>query len=295
MSEAEKQTDIEKEQADPYALQKQQEHADIVAWIESAEKELQDLRLRQALLEADFEGLLAYYHRYILTDEEISTVAKTNLLEYFTYELLRPLTEVGLNKLDSYKAWSTRRFLVSYQLEDDRTFTLNFKMDVVDERFDSEFMPLITIDTKKMVVTVKEEQVMELIRLWYAEKIFSRSQLSMINYDLNQVLIHLRELVFEVKASLLDNTHALAVELESDLSLTTNVLDEIFITTMESEDYDFNKLSDNKFDVVLNQEQHVMIQALSQTTTLFIDSNNRRRSLLDFFTHYPFLVPLLIR
>ena len=280
---------------DPYYLQKEQDHSEIVQWIDSVEEQLQDLRLRKSLLEANFDELIVCYRRYISDEEEISMVAKTNMLEYFTYELLKPLINVGLKPLDSYNSWSTKRFLVSYQLEEDRTYTLNFKMNVVDERFDSDFMSLITINPVEMTVAVKEEQVVELIGLWYAEKIFSRSQISMINYDLNQLLLHFKELGFEVKESLLDNTRALAVELESDLPVTTKILDDIFITTMESEDYDFTKIAENKFDVLLNQDQHVLIQGKKASTHLFIDSNNRRRSILDFFTHYPFLVPLFIR
>ena len=278
-----------------YYEMKNHDHHDLVQWITSAEQELADLRLRKRLLEADFKGLLEEYRRLIITNEPISTIAKTNLLEYFSYELLKPLESINLQQADSYNTWSTKHFLVAYQLNNDFSLSFNFKMDVVDARFDAPYMPLLIVHPQEMSVEVDEKQVLDLIYLWHNEKIFSRSQLSLINFDLNQLLSWFRELGFEVKPSLLDNAHALAVDFESELPLEISVLDNIFITTMESEEYDFEKIAENHYQVLLNQEQKVDIHTENEQVRLFIDSNERRRSILDFFTHYPFLVPLVVR
>lgn len=278
-----------------YEEMKSQNKQEIIQWIASAEEELADLRLRKSLLEADFNGLLSEYRRLIASNTTISTIAKTNLLEYFSFELLKPLQSIGLQQSDHYNTWETRHFLVTYQLDDDKNLELSFMMDVIDSRFNADFMPLILVKPKDMTVEVNEKQVLELIHLWYTEKIFSRSQLSLINYDLNQLLSWFKELGFEIAPSLLDNTQALSVDLESQLPLETHVLDGIFITTMESDEYDFEKLGEEHYQVKLNQEQNVYVRSDNGGTHLFIDSNERRRSILDFFTHYPFLVPLIVR
>jgi len=278
-----------------YYDMKNNDHQELNQWILSAEQELADLRLRKRLLEADFSSLLEEYRTLIIQNAEISTIAKTNLLEYFSYELLKPLETINLQQADSYNTWSTKHFLVAYQLNNDQSLSFNFKMDVIDARFDAPYMPLIVVNPKEMTVEVDEKQVLDLIYLWHNEKIFSRSQLSLINFDLNQLLAWFKELGFTVKPSLLDNTHALAIDFESELPLETTVLDQIFITTMESEEYDFEKIAENHYQVQLNQEQKVDIYTGDETVRLFINSNERRRSILDFFTHYPFLVPLIVR
>ncbi|GAA3016654.1 hypothetical protein [Tetragenococcus solitarius] len=280
---------------DPYYQEKAQSHDEIVSWIASAEKELADLRLRKTLLENDFSQLLSEYRRLIITDAAISTIAKTSLLSYLTYELLKPLNDTTLNQTSNYNVWQAKYFLVKYQLTDKKELALSFKMNVIDPRFEAKFMPLILLDLQKMTATVDERQVLELIRLWYSEKIFSRNQLTLINYDLNRLLANFKQLGFDVSPSLLDNTRALSVNLESDFPLETRILDAIFITTMDATEYDFDKIGQDNYQVKLNQEQNVFIKSEKNRTHLFIDSNNRRRSILDFFTHYPFFVPLIVR
>ena len=63
---------------------------------------------------------------------------------------------------------------------------------------------------------------------------------------------------------------------------------------MASKEYDFNKLKEQTYQVQLNQEQNVIIHLEETQTQLYIDSNERRRSILDFVTSYPFLVPLIV-
>lgn len=284
-----------KQMTDAYYEEKAQNHAEIVSWIASAEKELADLRLRKTLLEDNFSDLLREYRRLIITDAAISTVAKTSLLAYLTYELLKPLKDATLKQTETYNIWQAKYFLIKYQLTDKRELALNFKMNVIDSRFTANFMPLILLDLQEMTAKVDESQVLELIRLWYSEKVFSRNQLSLINYDLNRLLANFKQLGFSVAPSLLDNTRALEVNLESEFPLETRILDNIFITTMESTEYDFDKIGQADYQVKLNQEQKVYIHAKQNRTQLFVDSNSRRRSILDFFTHYPFFVPLIVR
>ena len=84
-----------------YLEGKEQDHQDIVSLIETAEAELADLRMRKDLIESDFPQLLESYDRFILNEEPISTIGKTSLIEYFTYELLKPLNDIGLERSNS--------------------------------------------------------------------------------------------------------------------------------------------------------------------------------------------------
>ncbi|MHC5267842.1 hypothetical protein ACYSNO_01450 [Enterococcus sp. LJL98] len=278
-----------------YDTLKKDYQQEVLNWIKDAEAELADLYLRKSLLEADFETLLAEYKAYILSKKAISTIAKTNLLEYFSYDLLRPFHEIGMEQTEHYNTWETRHFFVAYQLDETDRLVFHFKLKVIDDRFLVDYLPLITLDIEKMTATVEEEQVHTLISLWYSDKFLSRSQLSLFNQDLNGLFIHFQSLGFTVLPSLLDNTQPLAFHLTSHFPMTDAILDRIFITAMESEDYDFDQLTDGTYRVQLTQGQNIVIETLEQTTKLFVDSNQRRRSILDFATSYPFLVPLFVQ
>ncbi|MFZ1781500.1 MAG: hypothetical protein WAT94_08725, partial [Enterococcus aquimarinus] len=147
----------------------------------------------------------------------------------------------------------------------------------------------------KMEVTIAEKEVHTLISLWYSDKYLSRTQLSLFNQDLNRLFVHLKALGFEVLPSLLDNTQALSLQLISDFPASAAILDQIFITTMESEEYDFDKIGSQQYQVTLTQGQTMKIDIHENQTVLFIDSNLRKRSILDFVTSYPFLVPLFVQ
>ena len=281
--------------ADSYYLFKEQEHEEILQYIQSAEEELADLKLRKLLIEADFESLLDGYNQFIVHDTAISAIARANLLDYFTYELLKPLRTIELAKSDAFNTWQTKHFLTNYRVNDAHQLVLNFKMNVVDNRFEITYLPLIVIDTQAMKVTVSEKDVLELIRLWHVEKVFSRNQLSLINYDLNSLLTHFKSLGFEVLPNFLDNSNALLVHLATQVTISASILDEIFITTMEDADYEFEKDEDQKYTILLNQNQSVSFDLNQTPVMLTIDSNTRKRSILDFFTHYPFLVPLIVK
>lgn len=294
---AEEAVETETPVVEEYYQTKDNDHQEIVRLIEVAENELADLRLRKSLMEADFDELLSKYKSLILTEENISTIAKKTLLEYFSYELMKPLTSVGLKPADAaYDIWETKHFLIRYHLNAENALEFSFKIAPIDQRFETAFMPLIRVVPETMEVEVNDEQVLELIRLWHTEKVFSKDQLSLVNYDLNLLLNHFRELGFSVQPSLLDNTSPLAVDLESEFPLEEAVLDDIFITTMENRLFDFEKKGNDVYEVLLDQNQKIEISSQEDGhTNLFINSEQRKRSLLDFFTSYPFLVPLMVR
>ncbi|MCD5028526.1 hypothetical protein [Enterococcus asini] len=279
-----------------YYQNKEADHQEIEQLIATAERELADLKLRKALMEADFGQLLQYYQELILPNEPISPIAKKTLLEYFSYELLKPLHTVGLTQGSRYDVWQSKHFLIQYQLTETQNLALNFQMTPIDSRFTTAFMNLMTVKPGEMVVEVEDNQVLELVRQWHVEHVFSTNQLSLINYDLNQLLTHFRELGFTITPSLLDNAHPLQVRLDSEFPLEASVLDDIFIKTMENPEFDFETLPEDRYQVLLDQEQKLTISEMAEgVTSLFVDSDNRRRSLLDFFTSYPFLVPLTVR
>ncbi|MDT2783271.1 hypothetical protein P7G87_01035 [Enterococcus asini] len=279
-----------------YYQNKEADHQEIEQLIATAERELADLKLRKALMEADFGQLLQYYQELILPNEPISPIAKKTLLEYFSYELLKPLHTVGLTQGSRYDVWQSKHFLIQYQLTETQNLALNFQMTPIDSRFTTAFMNLMTVKPGEMVVEVEDNQVLELVRQWHVEHVFSTNQLSLINYDLNQLLTHFRELGFTITPSLLDNAHPLQVRLDSEFPLEASVLDDIFIKTMENPEFDFETLPEDRYQVLLDQEQKLTISEMAEgVTSLFVDSDNRRRSLLDFFTSYPFLVPLMVR
>ncbi|MDT2743105.1 hypothetical protein [Enterococcus asini] len=279
-----------------YYQNKEADHQEIEQLIATAERELADLKLRKALMEADFGQLLQYYQELILPNEPISPIAKKTLLEYFSYELLKPLHTVGLTQGSRYDVWQSKHFLIQYQLTETQNLALNFQMTPIDSRFTTAFMNLMTVKPGEMVVEVEDNQVLKLVRQWHVEHVFSTNQLSLINYDLNQLLTHFRELGFTITPSLLDNAHPLQVRLDSEFPLEASVLDDIFIKTMENPEFDFETLPEDRYQVLLDQEQKLTISEMAEgVTSLFVDSDNRRRSLLDFFTSYPFLVPLMVR
>lgn len=279
-----------------YYENKEADHQEIEHLITTAERELADLKLRKALMEADFSQLLQYYQELILPNEPISPIAKKTLLEYFSYELLKPLHTVGLSQSNRYDVWQSKHFLIQYHLTESQNLALNFKMTPIDNRFTTAFMNLMTVKPGEMLVEVEDNQVLELVRQWHVEHVFSTNQLSLINYDLNQLLAHFRELGFTITPSLLDNAHPLQVRLDSEFPLEASVLDEIFIKAMENPEFDFETLPEERYQILLDQEQKLTISGMAEgVTSLFVDSDNRRRSLLDFFTSYPFLVPLMVR
>ncbi len=279
---------------DDYYQAKAQDHARIEALIDQAEKELADLKLRKSMMESDFEGLHTHYQHLIIGEKDISTIAKKTLLEYYAYEFLKPLKSIQLSATDNYDTWQTKHFYVRFQLTEAKQLDLYFKLNPINSTYESSYLPLLTIDSAQQSVLVNDDQILHLIRQWHAENIFSVNQLSLFNYDINQILAHIKELGFTVSPSLIDNTQRLSVDMETDFPVGDTVLDQIFITTMENKDYDFQTENLGEIRILLDKNQRLTIHMQPNSAVLTIDSDQWKRSLLDFFTSYAFLVPLVV-
>lgn len=279
---------------DEYYETKEIDHQRIESLIEQAENELADLRLRKDIMEADFNELCHHYQTLIIGNRDISIIAKKTLLEYYAYEFLKPLRSIGLTPTDNYDIWKTKHFLVKFQLNEEKAMDLFFKLNPINSQYESQYLPLLTIYSDTREVQVNDDQILHLLRQWYTDKIFTVNQLSLFNYDINLLLTHFRASSFTVSPSLIDNTHELAVDLETEFPITTDILDQIFITAMENQEYDFVKAAYEDYEIFLDKKQRLTLRMAEDRTYLFIDSDRRKRSLLDFFTSYDFLVPLVV-
>ena len=270
---------------------------DIVLLIETAEAELADLRLRKYLLESDFSQLLDAFERYILKAEPISPIGKTSLIEYFTYELLKPLNNIGLKFSNTtYDTWETRHFSINYRLNDSNQLVFSFVLPTIDQRYQVESLNLLEVSPETMEITVQDDRVLSLIRYWSVERVFSAGQLTIFNHKFNQILAHARHLGFLVKQTLLDNTQPLHLNLQSQFELTDQVLDDIFIVAMKNPQYDFEKIGEEKYQVLLDKGQSMIISKNQKNQTMLeVSSGEYHRSVIDFFINYEFLVPLMVR
>ena len=278
-----------------YDETKVRDHQKILTLIEAAELELRDLKLRKEIMEADFSTLTQLFHAYLVEEQAISTLAKQTLVEYLSYELLRPLAHQGLNKGNNFNLWSAKHFQVLHHLDEKNRIIFEIQMNGLDQRIVPEFIPLIAFDLEHTTVEIFDHQIAVFIRLWYEEGVYSRNQLALFNHDLNQLLNYARQLGFEVERSLLDNTYQLDTHFTSQNPVNTKIIDQLFIDTMEEDSYDFNLLADRQYQVLLDHQQEVQIQLDEHDIAqLAIKTATQRRSILDFLTSYPFLVPLLI-
>ena len=133
---AKEETDYE----DDYYAVKAQDHQRIESLIEQAENELADLKLRKSIMEADFSGLLAHYRQLILTDQDISVIAKKTLLEYYAYEFLKPLKTIHLTATDNYDTWKTKHFNVRFRLTETKELEFSFKLNPVNSTYQSNYL-----------------------------------------------------------------------------------------------------------------------------------------------------------
>ncbi|VEE81036.1 hypothetical protein [Enterococcus hirae] len=280
-----------------YLETKEKDHQDIVLLIETAEAELADLRLRKYLLESDFSQLLDAFERYILKAEPISPIGKTSLIEYFTYELLKALNDIGLKFSNTtYDTWETRHFSINYRLNESNQLVFSFVLPTIDQRYQVESLNLLEVSPETMEITVQDDRVLSLIRYWSVERVFSAGQLTIFNHKFNQILAHARHLGFLVKQTLLDNTQPLHLNLQSQFELTDQVLDDIFIVAMKNPQYDFEKIGEEKYQVLLDKGQSMIISKNQKNQTMLeVSSGEYHRSVIDFFINYEFLVPLMVR
>lgn len=278
-----------------YDETKQKDHQKILSLIQAAEDELADLKLRRVIMEADFEKLLSLFNHHVLNEHKISTLAKQILIEYISYELLRPLSVIDLQKGDSFNRWYTKHFQVIHRLDEQNRLIFEFQLNVLNPSMNAAFIPLLAFNLLTKEVEIFDHHMASLIRLWYEDHILSRNQLALFNHDLNQLLLYAKKLGFTVEQSLLDNAYELIVNFTSQRKVSELIIDRIFIKLMSVKEYDFELVDQQAFEILLDHQQKVKFYLdENQFAQITIDSAQQRRSILDFLTSYPFLVPLLI-
>lgn len=279
-----------------YLAVKKQDRTSIDDMIDEAENALADLRFRKSLVEADFSELLAAYQD-VFVEQTISasTIAKSSLLEYFTFELLKPLDKIDLQLAgDRFESWETKHFILNFELVEEKIIEFQLVMpSAAGDRFTNPIR-LMQVDPESMDVTVLNRGVLSLLKDCYGSHIYSAGQLSFVNHQMNEVMSHLRKLGFTVQDNLLDNSKPLNMAFDLPYVVSDDVLDEIFITTMSHKEYDFlkNRIADYTID--LGHEQTVNVQLKEKTTSIALDTDKMNKSILEFFGFYPFLVPLIM-
>lgn len=275
---------------------KHQDHSNIVEMIDESEKALADLRFRKALVEADFSELLAAYND-VFVEKSIpaSTIAKSSLLEYFTFELLKPLDKIDLQLAgDRFESWETKHFILNFALVEEKIIEFQLVMpSATGDRFTNPIR-LMQVDPAAMEVTVLNRGVLSLLKDCYGSHIYSSGQLSFVNHQMNEVMNHMRKLGFTVQDNLLDNSKPLNMAFDLPYVVSDEVLDDIFITTMNNKEYDFFKNATEDYTIDLGHEQTVNVQQNERTTSIALDTSKMNKSILEFFGFYPFLVPLIM-
>ncbi len=282
-----------------YYDNRQNNYQDIISLIDDAEKELADLKFRKKLMESDFDTLLRYFREVFLQKEyDVSAIAKGALLEYFTFELLKPLESHNLRlSSNDFSTWETKHYNLSYRLINDKEITFNLMMPTSEGNIRTEKIHLMTVYPETLKVTVLNEAVLTLLADCYQHHIYTSGQNSLFSHEMNSVFAHMKSLGFALGDNLLDNSRPL--DLSFDLPHMANVetLDDIFITTMNNPKYDFKKVEENHYLVKLENNHTVEIvqDTAKKVTKLKLDTANSNKSLIEFFGAYPFLVSLALK
>lgn len=277
---------------------KERNRENVISLIESAERELADLKFRQELMEADFQQLLKHFNQVFVNEEfDASTIARSTLLEYLTFELLKPLESIGLQKSHSnFNTWDAKKFNLTYQLNNDNEIEFLFKVKAINQSMNTPSLNLLIVSPKTMQAHIDDDEVIALLRLCYVDSIYTTGQLSLLNFEINRVLARLKGLGFTVQESLLDNSNPLKLTVPSKVALSEELVDSIFVTTMASGDYDFDKINEHQLEIILDKNQTVtIIEQANRKLSVEIDTGDINRSILDFYGSYPFLVPLLVQ
>ncbi|GCF95869.1 hypothetical protein NRIC_37600 [Enterococcus florum] len=281
-----------------YYKNRENNYQDLLTLISDAERELADLKFRKILMESDFETLLNYYREVFLTKErEASAIAKGALLEYFTFELLRPLESRDLHLSNQeFSTWETKNFTLSYRLIDDNYIVFQLMMPTSDGKIRTEKIKLMTVYPETMRVEVLNDAVLTLLKDCYEKHIYTSGQNSIFSYQMNEVFSNMKELGFEMKDNLLDNSGPLSLSFRLPHKIRTETLDDIFITTMNDPKLDFKKLEESQYLVKLENQQTVQIteDEKKETSILILDTADNNKSLIEFFGAYPFLVALTL-
>lgn len=282
-----------------YYDNRENNYQDLLNLIQDAEKELADLKFRKKLMESDFATLLIDFREVFLNKEyEVSAIAKSALLEYFTFELLKPLETHDLQlSSNDFSTWETKHFTLSYRLINDKEITFNLMMPTSDGKIRTEKIHLMTVYPETMKVVVLNEAVLTLLADCYQHHIYTSGQNSLLSYEMNGVFAHMKSLGFTFDDNLLDNSRPLDLSFDLPHLVNADTLDDIFITTMNNPKYDFKKVEEDHYLIKLENEHKVeLIQNEKQNTTqLTLDTANSNKSLIEFFGAYPFLVSLALK
>lgn len=281
-----------------YYDNREENYQDLLRLIDDAEKEIADLKFRKILMESDFPSLLDYFKK-IFVEESMtaSAIAKGALLEYFTFELIKPLQNHDLHlSTNEFSTWESKHFNLSYRLTSTNEINFSFMMPTSDGKFRSEKIKLMEVYPEIMKVTVLNDAVLTLLKDCYNKHIYTSGQNSMFSREMNDVMAHMKDLGFDFDENLLDNSQPLDLSVDLTHKTPIEVLDKIFITTMDNENYDFKKVDENSYLVALDGNQTVTIKQNTedQTSSLKLNTDRKNKSLIEFFGSYPFLVPLTI-
>lgn len=281
-----------------YYDNREENYQDLLSLIDDAEKEIADLKFRKVLMESDFPTLLDYFKKIFVNEEmTASAIAKGALLEYFTFELIKPLQNHELHlSTNEFSTWESKHFNLSYRLTSTNEINFSFMMPTSDGKFRSEKIKLMEVQPETMRVTVLNEAVLTLLKDCYSKHIYTSGQNSMFSREMNDVMAHMKELGFEFDENLLDNSQPLDLAVDLHHKTPMSVLDKIFITTMDNEKYDFKKIDTESYLIALDGNQTVTINQKNeeQTSSLKLNTARKNKSLIEFFGSYPFLVPLTI-
>lgn len=123
-----------------YYDNREENYQDLLNLIADAEKEIADLKFRKVLMESDFPTLLDYFKKIFITAEmTASAIAKGALLEYFTFELIKPLQNHDLHlSTNEFSTWESKHFNLSYRLTSTNEINFSFMMPTSDGKFRSE-------------------------------------------------------------------------------------------------------------------------------------------------------------
>ncbi|MGX2944691.1 hypothetical protein [Enterococcus alishanensis] len=275
---------------------RQTTYGDLLSLIDEAERELADLKFRKQLMESDFNELMSFFNQvFIIKTLPISAIAEDALLEYFTYELLKPLEKHDLRLSDhQYSVWETKHFELSYQLIDNEMISFELILPRSDDRLLNQYIPLMDVFPGNQKVIVSDEAVLEILTGCFSHHIFTSGQISFFSFEINTVLANMKQLGFEIEDNLLDNSKPLNLDYQLPHTISEEVLDDIFITAMNNERHDFQKLAEDEYLVALENEQTVTIkqQVEEDAATLKINSGYTNKSLIEFFGTYQYLVDL---
>ncbi|MGM0212832.1 hypothetical protein [Enterococcus sp. AZ109] len=282
-----------------YYDNRESNYQDILTLIDDAEKELTDLKFRKKLMESDFPTLLKYFREIFLKAEyEVSAIAKGALLEYFTFELLKPLEskELRLSSND-FSTWETKHYTLSYRLVKDQVINFHLMMPTSDGKIRTEKIHLMAIYPETMRVVVLNNAVLTLLEDCYQRRIYSSGQNSLLSHEMNSVFSHMKYLGFALEDNLLDNSQPLSLSFDLPHMVSTDTLDDIFITAMNNPKYDFKKPDEEHYLVLLENNHSVEIvqDKEKNITRLKLDTANSNKSLIEFFGAYPFLVSLALK